>query len=128
MHAGMKNNNTHTMKRTFCILIPALLPVLLQAQFAYDYLKAADAYYRKQDYASAAGYYEKHLASVKSKAGASYNPYTLQTRGTKGGKTPVSSESQARWNLAESYRLLKQAQKAAEVYEKVVAPTGPPSR
>lgn len=128
MHAGIKNNNTHTMKRTFSILIPVLLPVLLQAQFAYDYLKAADAYYRKQDYASAAGYYEKHLASVKSKAGASYNPYTLQTRGTKGGKTPVSSESQARWNLAESYRLLKQAQKAAEAYEKVDAADFPLTR
>lgn len=128
MHAGMKNNNTHTMKRTFSILIPVLLPVLLQAQFAYDYLKAADAYYRKQDYASAAGYYEKHLASVKSKAGASYNPYTLQTRGTKGGKTPVSSESQARLNLAESYRLLKQAQKAADAYEKVDAADFPLTR
>jgi len=121
----MKKYNPHKMKRTIAILSPVLLPALLQAQFAYDYLKAADAYYRKHDYASAAGYYEKHLATAKSKSGgAGYNPYTLQTRGSKGGKTPVSSEAQARWNLAESYRLLNQAQKAAEVYEKIAATDG----
>ncbi len=37
-----------------------------RAQFTYDYLKAADHYYKKADYNSATEYYEKYLASRKT--------------------------------------------------------------
>lgn len=109
------------MKRKYAILISLFLPAFLQAQFAYDYLKAADAFFRKHDYASAAGYYEKYLASKTSRSGASYNPYTLQVKSAKRGKTAVSTISQARWNLAESYRELHQAKKAADAYSQIAA-------
>ncbi len=98
-----------------------MIALNLQAQFSYDYVKAADAYFKKQDYASAASYYEKQLASAKGKSGPAYNPYTLQTRGVKGGKVPVSSNAQSGYNLAECYRQLNYPQKAAEAYEKVIA-------
>jgi outer membrane protein OmpA-like peptidoglycan-associated protein len=116
----MTHNNTCTMK-SLVILMTGMIALNLQAQFSYDYVKAADAYFKKRDYASAASYYEKQLSSDKGKSGPSYNPYTLQTKGVKGGKVPVSSRAQASYNLAECYRELNFPQKAAEAYEKVIA-------
>src|SRR5438876_2963045 len=43
-----------------------------KAQFVYDYLKAADNYYKQADYYSATQYYEKYLAT---KEVTGYNPY-----------------------------------------------------
>jgi len=95
------------MKR---ILLTAAGVVLMMgmasAQFTYDYLKAADHYYKKADYNSAAQYYEKYLASRKAIVRpAVYNPYTTNTL-TKKPVVVLSSEQQAVYYLAESYRQL----------------------
>ena len=113
--------NQDKMKKIMLTLSIGALSIAAHAQFAFDYLKAADAYYKKQQLASAAEYYEKHLASVKGKGGgAAYNPYTIQTKAGKSAKTAVSSTAQARYNLAECYRGLNFPQKALDAYEQVL--------
>ena len=91
----------------------------LHAQFVYDYLKAADNYFNKKDYASAAEYYEKYLGMEKAKIkGDAYNPYTVQGKSKK--SVAVSSKEQAVYNLAESYRLLTFYAKAEPQYKQAV--------
>src|SRR4051812_34889396 len=82
----------------------------LYAQFTYDYLKAADAYFKKGEYYSAAQYYEKYLG-VQKERGETYNPYVVQASSKK-AKTAVSSREQALYNTAESYRQLSYYEKA----------------
>lgn len=98
----------------------------VQAQFTYDYLRAADQYFTKGDYYSATQYYEKYLglnaSKIKRKA-AGYSPYTVQSKNQKGGGASVaavSSRQQALYNLAESYRLLNYPALAEPQYKKVL--------
>ncbi|SFW83764.1 OmpA family protein [Chitinophaga sancti] len=96
----------------------ALLGAVLagKAQFAYNYLKAADYYFRNADYNSAAQYYEKYLAGNRSiVSNAVYKPYNTQQVASK-KQLPVSSEHQAIYKLAESYRLLHDYSKAVPWY------------
>ncbi len=95
-----------------------------QSQFTYDYLKAADGYFKKADYFSAADYYEKYLKVSKSKGKgkeSQFNPYTIQTSSKKArDKVVLSSKEQALYNLAECYRLLHYPSKAEPVFKAVV--------
>ena len=56
------------MKRILFTSVVCLLSVLLHAQYVLDYLKAANNYFQKGDYASAAEYYEKYV-NVNTAAG-----------------------------------------------------------
>ena len=106
------------MKKTLLTFVVVLSAVLLHAQFTYDYLKAADNYFRSGDYYSAAQYYEKYLHGDKAKGGAEeYNPYVIQASLKKGGTAVVSSREQAVYNLAESYRHLNYHVKAEPYYK-----------
>lgn len=90
------------------------------AQFTYDYLRAADGYFKKGDYYSAAQYYEKYLGNPSGKDRQNgYSPYAVQTSSKKSGG-PVSSKQQAVYNLAESYRLLNYHGKAEPVYQQTL--------
>lgn len=92
-----------------------LLVCAVQAQLSYDYLRAADNYFKKADYSSASAYYEKYLQGNKNAQGE-HDPYAIQT--TK--KTvAVSNKLQAIYQLAESYRLLTVYDKAAPLYQQV---------
>lgn len=104
------------MKNIILTVAFVCLAVISKAQFAYDYLKAADHYYKKADYSSAAGYYEKYLAGSRTIVShAVYKPYTtLQT--SKKSQAAVSTEQQAVYHLAESYRLLNDYSKAVPWY------------
>lgn len=94
--------------------------LLAQAQFTYDYLKAADNYYKKGDYYSAAEYYEKYLGAGKAKGGSNaYNPYAVQSS-SKRSAAPATGKTQAMYNLAESYRLLHYYSKAEPYYQQVI--------
>lgn len=105
------------MQKIFLTVVIVFAAMAARAQFTYDYLKAADHYYKKADYNSAAEYYEKYLASRKTIIRpAAYNPYTAQTL-TRKPVTVVSSEQQAIYYLAESYRLLNNYKKALPYYE-----------
>ncbi|MVT09947.1 OmpA family protein [Chitinophaga tropicalis] len=100
------------------ILTAALVSVTVisKAQFAYDYLKAADFYYKKADYSSATQYYEKYLAGSRTIVShAVYKPYTA-VQASKKSQAAVSTEQQAIYRLAESYRLLNDYSKAVPWY------------
>ena len=64
------------MKKIYTTIAIFLLANTLHAQFVYDYVKAADNYYNKGDYASAAEYYEKYLAGSKDSGKKEFNPYS----------------------------------------------------
>jgi OmpA-OmpF porin, OOP family len=91
-----------------------------RGQFVTDYLKAADTYYRKGDYYSAAQYYEKYLNSKATKAKPEdYNPYNVKP--ATGAKSAVPNAQLAVYNLAESYRQLNYPVKAVAYYEKALS-------
>lgn len=104
------------MRKLFCISILSFFITATSAQVIYDYLKAADAYYEKGDYNSAANYYEKYLGTGKAKIkGEEYDPYTVKSL-TKQQKIAVSNKQQAIYKLAESYRHLNFHVKAEPYY------------
>lgn len=107
------------MKRIFFTSVVLSLAFSVNAQFVYDYLKAADNYFQKGDYFSAAQYYEKYFGSDKAKEKPGYNPYSPQA-GNKKKQTAVSSKEQATWQLAESYRMLNYPAKAAPYYKQAM--------
>jgi OmpA-OmpF porin, OOP family len=90
------------------------------AQFTYDYLKAADNYFKKADYYSAAQYYEKYLDMNNKGKANGFTPYVVQQGKKSGVKTAVSSREQAIYNLAESYRLLNDHIKAEPYYKEAI--------
>jgi len=55
------------MKKIFATGIMCCGLLAAKAQFTYDYLRAADNYYKKADYYSAAQYYEKYLGTAGQK-------------------------------------------------------------
>src|SRR4051812_5829943 len=109
------------MKKIFLLLVvvPGFLGV--RAQFVADYLKAADNYYKKGDYYSAARYYEKYLGTKNYKSNKDdYNPYNVKpTAGIVKGTT--TNAQQAVYNLAESYRRLNYPVKAVAYYEQALS-------
>src|SRR5688572_26928176 len=104
------------MKKLLLTVFAAVCLITVHGQFTYDYLRAADNYYKKGDYYSASQYYEKYLASGKPKGGRdAYNPYVVQTNSKK--SVPVANKNQAVYNLAESYRQLNYYVKAEPYYK-----------
>src|SRR5215204_1195547 len=108
------------MNKLFFTAMVVLSAGSLKAQFSNDYLKAADNYYRKGDYYSAAQYYEKWLEGSKSNKEASYNPYAAPVS-LKKTKNPAKTRDQVVYQLAESYRLLHFPAKAAPYYQQVLS-------
>lgn len=106
------------MKKILFVVVLAASLIEGRAQFVYDYLKAADNYYQKGDYASAAEYYEKYLTD-KGGAAGEFNPYSPQ-RSSKKTVSDMGSRDKATFNLAESYRLLNYPSKAEPHYKYIV--------
>lgn len=105
------------MKRLFPVVIIVFSVLSATAQFVYDYLKAADSYFKKGDYYSASVYYEKYLQTGNKKIKKqAYDPYDVQSM-SKQAKAAVSSKQQAIYNLAESYRFLHYHEKAEPYYK-----------
>lgn len=105
------------------VLILVIVPGFMAArgQFVADYLKAADTYYKKGDYYSAARYYEKYLGSKDTRSKPEeYNPYNVKPVADK-GKTAIPNNQLAVYNLAESYRQLNFPVKAVTYYEQAVS-------
>lgn len=95
-----------------------------KAQVVYDYLKAADNYFKNGDYYSAAEYYEKYLGKGKATNSPGFAPYAPQLEKNKKSALQLSSREQAAYNLAESYRNLHLHEKAVQMY-KQAADLGP---
>ncbi len=104
------------MKKLLLIIVTAFVAFNSSAQIVYDYIKAADAYYEKADYYSAAEYYEKYINSANKKVKAdAYDPYTVNALSKK-QKVAVSNYQQAVYKLAECYRRLNYHVKAEPLY------------
>jgi OmpA-OmpF porin, OOP family len=88
----------------------------LHAQFTYDYLKAADNYFQKNDFYSAAQYYEKYLGVNGNDKSPGYNPYVVQTSSKK-STAPATTKEQAIYKLAVSYHKLNYHVKAEPAFE-----------
>ncbi|WP_165871427.1 OmpA family protein [Flaviaesturariibacter flavus] len=109
------------MRKVLIAGVAALSFGAAQAQFTQDYLKAADDYYRKGDYYSAAQYYEKFLARNTKGGSAGYNPYVVQAAVKKGGTSGrTSTREEAVYNTAESYRMLNYYAKAEPFYKEAM--------
>src|SRR5262245_30356336 len=109
------------MKKIFLILVVVPGFMGARAQFVADYLKAADTYYKKGDYYSAARYYEKYLDSKGTKTKREdYNPYNVKPASAAAVKGATSSAQLAVYNLAESYRQLNYPVKAVTYYEQAL--------
>src|SRR3982750_4711029 len=74
------------MKKHFTLNIKQVVATLAimnafaaPAQFTYNYLKAADDYYKKGDFYSAAQYYEKALADKKPAKTDKEDPYVVES-------------------------------------------------
>jgi OOP family OmpA-OmpF porin len=109
------------MKKIFFLLVAVPGFWGAHAQFVADYLKAADNYYKKGDYYSAARYYEKYLGTKSSGSNKDgYNPYNVKpAAGVVKGIT--INAQQAVYNLAESYRRLNYPVKAVTYYEQALS-------
>ena len=96
--------------------------IFANAQFVNDYLQAADKYYAKGDYYSAAQYYEKHLAQGKGKSNvAGFSPYAVSASANKKAIAASSGKQAIIYNLAESYRKLHFHEKALPYYQEAAS-------
>ncbi len=113
----MKRVFDHTIKLTLgcCMMLAA---GFVNAQTANDYLKAAEDFFAKGDYYSAARYYERVLQGKIDTTGAQFNPYVGQ-RQTSTKQKPISggSRHQVVYKVAESYRLLNNPVKSEPYYQ-----------
>src|SRR6187200_773466 len=107
------------MKKYFVTASAILTITFVQAEFAYDYQRAANDYYAIGDYHAATVYYEKYLKDGKGKDGPTYDPYTVQKM-SKQEKAAMLSKQQSVYNLAESYRLLNFHVKAEPHYKEAI--------
>ena len=107
------------MKKILFTTVSLFFIAGLNAQFVQDYLKAADQYFAKGDYNSAAEYYDKYMGINKKESSEQFNPYTPQNVSGKKDKSATSREL-ALYRLGECYRLLNYPAKAENYYRQVI--------
>lgn len=107
------------MKKLLLATFGCVCMIAAQSQFVYDYLKGADSYYEKGDYASAAEYYEKYFDRDSSYKKVEFRPYTPQNPVRKTAPA-MTNQERALYNLAECYRLLNYPAKAEPNYEEIM--------
>lgn len=106
------------MKKILLTSLVICMATMLQAQVQFDYLRAADNYFNKADYYSAAEYYEKYLGISTGKTTENgFAPYVAQDSKTKKSGKASSSKEEAIYKLAESYRLLNFHVKSLPYYQ-----------
>lgn len=97
-----------------CSMLVIAFPA--NAQFAYNYLRAGDDYFRKGDYYSAAQYYEKYLSSNPSAKNEKFDPYTV-ANGAKEKKPKKATREEVVYKTGESYQLLNNYVKAEPFFK-----------
>lgn len=106
------------MKRISLIFSLLICFGFTKAQVANEYLAAADKYFVKKDYYSAAQYYEKYMSPPKTKAvQTAFSPYAVSANANKKIKIISNSKEKVIYNLAECYRNLHYHDKAATYYQ-----------
>jgi outer membrane protein OmpA-like peptidoglycan-associated protein/Tol biopolymer transport system component len=90
---------------------------MAQAQYVKNYKRAADRFYDKSDYNSAALYYEKYLAEKDKSGKSSYDPYQIKKREAATGSHTADPYTEVLYKLAESYRQLQDYSHAEHWYK-----------
>lgn len=98
-----------------------LTAVSAYSQTTNDYLRAAEDFFNKGDYFSAARYYERVLTGKVDTSGAQFNPYVVQRTVAKPRIPTGSSRHQIVYKTAESYRLLNNPVKSEPYYQEAVS-------
>src|SRR5687768_9688258 len=116
----MKRIFDHTAKLalSFCMILTV---AAAHSQTTNDYLRAAEDFFSKGDYYSAARYYERVLTGKVDTSGALYNPYVVQRTTTKPKIPTGSSRHQIVYKTAESYRLLNNPVRSEPYYQEAVS-------
>lgn len=107
------------MKKLLFTAAVWMLAMTVHGQFVYDYLNAANKYFEKGDYYSAAQYYEKYFNTGKTGGRQEFSPYTPQTVSAKTTAKPTNQEVGI-WRIAESYRMLNYPAKAEPYYRQAL--------
>jgi len=108
-------NHTKKLAVCFCVMIAANAA---SAQTTGDYLRAAEDFFSKGDYYSAARYYEKALAGKIDTSGPQFNPYVAQRQNNVKQKPLTGgTRHQIVYRVAESYRLLNNPVKSEPFYQ-----------
>jgi OOP family OmpA-OmpF porin len=107
------------MKKILLVAMVSVSMLSVKAQFVYDYLKGADTYYEKGDYASAAEYYEKYFDRDSTASKREFMPYSPQNP-TKKTAPAMTNRERAIYHLAECYRLLNYPSKAEPYYKEAM--------
>ena len=116
----MKRIFDHTTKLalTFCMILSV---AAAKSQTTNDYLRAAEDFFNKGDYYSAARNYEKVLTGKIDTVGALYNPYVVQRTSAKPQVPKGSTRHQIVYKTAEAYRLLNNPAKSEAYYQEAVS-------
>ncbi|HEX6915932.1 MAG TPA: OmpA family protein [Chitinophagaceae bacterium] len=115
----MKRISDHTAKLALCFCM-ILTGLAAQSQTTNDYLRAAEDFFSKGDYYSAARYYERVLTGKADTSGAAFNPYVVQRTSAKPRIPTGSSRNQIVYKVAEAYRLLNNPVKSEPYYQEAV--------
>lgn len=116
----MKQAYNHTIRLVlgFCMILSA---TAAQAQTTNDYLRAAEDFFSKGDYYSAARYYERVLEGKGDTSGATFSPYSVSRTSASANRAPRgASRQQIVYKVAESYRLLNNPVKSEPYYQEAV--------
>src|SRR5687768_6576099 len=117
----MKRIYRHTSQLALglCMIMTA---VSGYSQTGNDYLRAAETFYSKGDYYSAARYYERFLSGKADTTGAGFTPYVATRATSEKQKVPTgATRHQVVYKTAESYRLLNNWIKAEPYYQEAVS-------
>ncbi len=113
----MKRIYHHTIRMTlsFCMILTA---VAAYSQTTNDYLRAAEDFFSKGDYYSAARYYERILNGQADTTGTQFNPYVVSRASATKPKAPTgATRHQIVYRVAESYRFLNNPVKSEPYYQ-----------
>ena len=112
----MKNRTTLNMKKAIILAVSFLLMQSMHAQFAYNYIKAADDYFKKGDFFSAAQYYERALDQRPGKMDK-VDPYKIEALSKEKKAVVTSNRNEVVYKTAESYRMVNNYLKAEPYYQ-----------
>ncbi len=110
------------MKKVLALILFSGLCTLVKAQ-SNEYLSAAEKYFSKGDYYSAAQYYEKYLGGGKGKGSSGFNPYAITAVSNKTSAPSSANKETVLYKVAESYSQLHFHSKA-EPYYKMLLESG----
>ncbi len=109
-----------SLKKYILTAVLAVFGLSSYCQFAYNYLKAADNYFSKGDYYSAAQYYEKYLSGGMGTKSESYNPYNAAGK-PKDKQSKAITKEEVSYKAGESYQKLNNYVKAEPFFKDAAA-------